>query len=229
MAQAVNTAGRLQDQGDVNVSPAVGVDGYAFTYDHDTGKFVLATAGGAKVGGTGEANALVIGADQTRPVVLLQEDLGYGGSYGVFKPLAVSLNFTYATYVTFKNGVYYSGSITFSSDASYDANKKINFLAGNSAAGAWINNPHATLARLALAAGNAVRMTIDEAGLVGIGTTAPTTRLDIDAGALTMAEMTAPTGAANKAMLYTRDNGSGKTQLCCKLGDDVEIVLATQA
>jgi hypothetical protein len=64
---------------------------------------------------------------------------------------------------------------------------------------------------------------------VGIGTTTPATRLDIDAGALTMAEMTAPTGVANKAMLYTKDSGGGKTQLCCKLGDDVEIVLATQA
>jgi len=66
-------------------------------------------------------------------------------------------------------------------------------------------------------------------GNVGIGTTAPATRLDIDAGALTMKEMTAPTGVADKAMLYTKDNGSGKTQLCCKLGDNVEIVLATQA
>ena len=64
---------------------------------------------------------------------------------------------------------------------------------------------------------------------VGIGTASPASRLDIDAGAMTMAEMTAPTGAANKAMLYTKDNGSGKTQLCCKLGDDVEIVIATQA
>ena len=52
---------------------------------------------------------------------------------------------------------------------------------------------------------------------------------DIDAGALTMKEMTAPTGVADKAMLYTKDNGSGKTQLCCKLGDNVEIILATQA
>ena len=70
---------------------------------------------------------------------------------------------------------------------------------------------------------------LNQAGNVGIGTIAPATRLDIDAGAMTMAEMTAPTGAANKAMLYTKDNGSGKTQLCCKLGDDVEIVIATQA
>lgn len=70
---------------------------------------------------------------------------------------------------------------------------------------------------------------ITNTGLVGIGTTSPATRLDIDAGALTMAEMTAPTGVANKGMYYTRDNGSGKTMFCCKLGDDVEIVIATQA
>lgn len=66
-------------------------------------------------------------------------------------------------------------------------------------------------------------------GKIGISTTSPATRLDIDAGALTMKEMTAPTGVADKAMLYTKDNGSGKTQLCVKLGNDVEIVLATQA
>lgn len=66
-------------------------------------------------------------------------------------------------------------------------------------------------------------------GNVGIGTISPATRLDIDAGAMTMAEMTAPTGVANKAMLYTKDTGGGKTALCVKLGDDVEIVLATQA
>ena len=72
-------------------------------------------------------------------------------------------------------------------------------------------------------------VTILNSGYVGIGTDSPATRLDIDAGALTMAEMTAPTGAANKATLYTKDNGSGKTALCVKLGDDVEIVLATQA
>jgi len=77
--------------------------------------------------------------------------------------------------------------------------------------------------------GSNERMRVTAAGLVGIGTTAPATRLDIDAGALTMKEMTAPTGVADKAMLYTKDNGSGKTQLCCKLGDDVEIVIATQA
>lgn len=41
MSVAIRTAVRLQDQDDVNVTPAVGVDEYALTYDHDTGKFVL--------------------------------------------------------------------------------------------------------------------------------------------------------------------------------------------
>lgn len=86
-----------------------------------------------------------------------------------------------------------------------------------------------TALQLQNASGSSVLNVDTTNGRVGIGTTAPATRLDIDAGALTMNEMTAPTGVANKAMLYTKDNGSGKTQLCCKLGDDVEIVIATQA
>ena len=49
---------------------------------------------------------------------------------------------------------------------------------------------------------------------VGIGTTSPSTRLDIDNGALELAEMTAPgAGAANTVRIYAVDNGSGKTQL----------------
>ncbi len=41
MSVAIRTATKLQDQDDVNVTPGVGVDEYALTYDHDTGKFVL--------------------------------------------------------------------------------------------------------------------------------------------------------------------------------------------
>jgi len=41
MSVAIRTARRLQDQDDVNVTPGVGVDEYALTYDHDTAKFVL--------------------------------------------------------------------------------------------------------------------------------------------------------------------------------------------
>jgi hypothetical protein len=55
---------------------------------------------------------------------------------------------------------------------------------------------------------------IDNTGDVGIGTTSPSTRLDIDAGALELAEMTAPgAGAANTVRIYAVDNGAGKTQL----------------
>ena len=51
-------------------------------------------------------------------------------------------------------------------------------------------------------------------GKVGIGTTAPASRLDIDAGALTMKEMTAPAApAANSVVIYAEDDGSGKTRL----------------
>ncbi len=56
-----------------------------------------------------------------------------------------------------------------------------------------------------------------------------TTLTAFPGGAIQISEMAAPTGVANKATVYTRDSGGGKTVLCCKLGDDVEIVLATQA
>jgi hypothetical protein len=57
-------------------------------------------------------------------------------------------------------------------------------------------------------------MVITNQGSVGIGTTSPSTRLDIDAGALELAEMTAPgAGAANTVRIYAVDNGAGKTQL----------------
>ncbi len=61
-----------------------------------------------------------------------------------------------------------------------------------------------------------------------IGNTS-TTLTALPGGALRLTEMVAPTGSANNATIYTRDSGAGKTLLCCKLGDDVEIVIATQA
>lgn len=64
---------------------------------------------------------------------------------------------------------------------------------------------------------------------LGIGTTSPSTRLDIDAGALEFAEMAAPSsGAANTARLFARDNGSGKTQLCVIFNTGAIQVLATE-
>lgn len=63
----------------------------------------------------------------------------------------------------------------------------------------------------------------------GIGTSSPSTRLDIDAGAMELAEMTAPSaGAANTARLFARDNGSGKTQLCVIFATGAIQVLATE-
>ncbi len=51
-------------------------------------------------------------------------------------------------------------------------------------------------------------------GSVGIKTSTPDTRLDIAAGALSMAEMTAPgSGAVNTVRIYAEDNGAGKTRL----------------
>lgn len=70
---------------------------------------------------------------------------------------------------------------------------------------------------------------IDEHDRMGIGTTAPDTRLDIDAGAMEFAEMTAPSnGDANTGRLFCRDNGAGKTQLCVIFGSGAVQVVATE-
>jgi hypothetical protein len=72
------------------------------------------------------------------------------------------------------------------------------------------------------------KMHVDNTG-IGMGTTSPDTRLDIDAGAIEFAEMTAPgNGAANTARLYAVDNGAGKTQLVVIFGSGAAQVLATE-
>jgi hypothetical protein len=61
---------------------------------------------------------------------------------------------------------------------------------------------------------------------VGIGTATPSTRLDIDAGAMEFAEMTAPgAGAANTARLYAEDN-AGTTRQRIKFSSGNAVTIA---
>lgn len=72
-------------------------------------------------------------------------------------------------------------------------------------------------------------ISVDSSGNVGIGTATPSTQLDVDAGAIEFAEMTAPGGgAANTARLYAVDNGAGKTQLVVVFNTGAAQVLATE-
>ena len=68
------------------------------------------------------------------------------------------------------------------------------------------------------------------AGDTSIGHTgAPSTRLDIDAGAMEYAEMTEPASpGANGVRLFARDDGSGNTQFCAKFSDGTVEILGTQ-
>lgn len=90
--------------------------------------------------------------------------------------------------------------------------------------------------------GAEIRSTEDSTNEIAIGTAAvglgsnttvignSSTTLTALFGALRIPQLgAAPTGAAGYATLYAIDNGSGKMKLCAKLGDDVEIVIATQA
>jgi hypothetical protein len=75
----------------------------------------------------------------------------------------------------------------------------------------------------------AERLRIDHAGWVGIGTDGPGSRLDIGAGALTLAEMSAPSGAVNSARLFVQDNGAGKSQLMVVFGSGAAQQIAIEA
>jgi hypothetical protein len=65
-------------------------------------------------------------------------------------------------------------------------------------------------------------------GQVGIDTVSPNSRLDVGAGAITLAEMTPPGGTpANMCVLFVKDDGTGKTALIAKF-NSVARVLATE-
>jgi hypothetical protein len=66
-------------------------------------------------------------------------------------------------------------------------------------------------------------------GFTGFGTVTPTTRVDLDTGAMSFTEMTAPAaGAANTVRLFARDDGAGITQLCARFATGDIIPMAWQ-
>ena len=66
-------------------------------------------------------------------------------------------------------------------------------------------------------------------GNVGIGTPSPQEKLSVAAGAIGLDEISDPSApAANRARLYVRDNGSGKTQLVVRFSSGAVQVLATE-
>jgi hypothetical protein len=77
---------------------------------------------------------------------------------------------------------------------------------------------------------NAALVIVERSGNVGLnGVVTPSTELDIGAGSMEFAEMTAPgAGASNTARLYAVDNGAGKTQLVVIFNTGAAQVLATQ-
>jgi hypothetical protein len=72
------------------------------------------------------------------------------------------------------------------------------------------------------------RFTIDVSGNVGMNSvTSPSTELDIGAGAMEFAEMTAPAaGAANTARDYAEDDGSGNTRRRIKFSSGNAVTIA---
>lgn len=78
-----------------------------------------------------------------------------------------------------------------------------------------------------ISVGNIIRADLSN-GNVGFGTATPSTRLDIDAGAMELAEMTAPgAGAVNTCRLYCVDNG-GKTELYAIFNTGAAQLIAAQ-
>ncbi|MDI6761004.1 MAG: hypothetical protein QMD05_09265, partial [Candidatus Brocadiaceae bacterium] len=71
---------------------------------------------------------------------------------------------------------------------------------------------------------------IDANGKVGIGAgSSPDGKLHVGSGHITLDEITAPANSpADKARLFVRDNGAGKTQLCAIFSTGAVQVLATE-
>jgi len=81
---------------------------------------------------------------------------------------------------------------------------------------------------LNFAVGDGNRLTINSTGNFGIGTTDPKGLLDV-VGDLVLHEMTVPSAPpADSLRLFSRDDGTGKTQLCVMWSDGSITVLATQ-
>lgn len=102
----------------------------------------------------------------------------------------------------------------------------------DSVADRWVVKSPAGSGTLVFATGNPVTHTdrvVLSGDNVGLGGVTPDTRLDVDAGAIEFAEMTAPSaGAANTARLFCQDNGAGKSQLCVRFNTGAIQVLATE-
>ena len=73
-------------------------------------------------------------------------------------------------------------------------------------------------------------LNLTQTGNMGLGgITSPAARLDIGAGAMRYAEMTAPSApAANSVVVFARDNGAGKTELCARFNTGAIQVIAAQ-
>lgn len=80
------------------------------------------------------------------------------------------------------------------------------------------------------AAGSAVVSVVEslDGGRVGMCGVSPNSRLDIGAGAITLAEMTPPGSTpSNQCVLFVKDDGTGKTALIAKFAS-VSRILATE-
>jgi hypothetical protein len=103
------------------------------------------------------------------------------------------------------------------------------FASDSGATGGMLLRPAAGGVRIAASGASANDLVVTAGGLVALGHASPAARLDIAAGAMRFAEMTAPSApAANSFLLFARDNGAGKTQACALFATGAIQVLATE-